>query len=227
MNLDPFQKNDFENRLAYFGGAITANYSNIKQLYQDLECFFVDATLMMGYDVRVTQTFINWLSRYGIILCPSKIKQILITTNYDHAILGVFVTYLMQHDSRPKRWELLTSFTKKSNAILFAHLPVPKLKNNYFEKFGIAAPLMTLNENKYLLPKDAVLKNCIELKYRSMMMGAVASDVHSLLEKDGYSKSSYEIAKITRHHKAQVYSLIKTMRQLGTIEEPIIAGLKS
>ena len=77
MNLDPSQKDNFENRLAYFGGAITASPLELKRKFQDLEKFFIDATLMMTYDVRVTQTFLNWLVRYGIILCPSKIKKML------------------------------------------------------------------------------------------------------------------------------------------------------
>ena len=80
---------------------------------------------------------------------------------------------------------------------------------------------MTPNEEKYLLPKDAVLKNCIELKYRSMMMGPVASDMHSLFEKDGRSRTAYEVAKIIHHHKAQVYYLMKTMKQLGNVLVPV------
>ena len=216
MSLNPSQKNSFESRLAYFGGAISVSSSQVKDDFQDLEFFFVDATLRMSDDVRVTQAFLNWLIRYGAILCPSKIKKLLQNANYSPAILGVFVSYLMEYDSRPSKWHLLDSFIKKTDVVLFPKLPRPKQKNSHFEKYGVVAPLLIPNEEKYLLPKAAVLKNCVELKYRSMMMGAVASDIHSLLVKNGSNMTAYEMAKITHHHKAQVYSLIKKMKQLGS-----------
>ena len=130
-------------------------------------------------------------------------------------MLGVFISMIMEHDPRPQRWALLKSFAKKTNMLLFPNLPIPKSKNIHFEKFGITAPLMTPNEEKYLLPKDAVLKNCIELKYRSMMMGTVAADMNSFFKKNSQPRTAYEIAKTIHHHRAQVYALIKTMQQLG------------
>jgi hypothetical protein len=217
MNYATTSKSNFENRLAYFGGAINATTTDVSNEFQDLEAFFIDATLVMGNDVRVTQAFLNWLIRYGSVLCPSKIKKLLGTMNFDPAILGALIAYLKEYDHRPSRWKLLDQFTKKTNKLLFADLPVPRNKNPYFAKYGITAPLLLPNEEKYLLPKEAVLKKCPELRYRSMMMGTVSSDLHSLIEKKGASMSAYEMAKITHHHKAQVYSLIDTMKRVGSL----------
>ena len=112
MNLEQSQRNDFENRLAYFGAAITASPAEFRHEYQDLEKFFVDATLMMAYDVRITQAFLNWLMRYGVILCPSKIRKTISSIDYHPSVLGAFVSYLIQYDSHPQRWNLLNKFTR-------------------------------------------------------------------------------------------------------------------
>ena len=210
-------KGDFECRLAYFGGAINSDTRDLGKEFQDLEVFFIQATMMMGYDVRVTQSFLNWLIRYGAVLCPSKIKKLMGKTDHDASILGVFISYLKEYDSRPNRWRLLAPFAKKTHRILFPDLPVPKNTNPHFSKFGITAPMLLPNEAKYLLPKEAVLRNCPELRYRSMVMGTVSSDIHSLIEKKGTAMTPYEMAKITHHHKAQVYSMINTMNRLGSM----------
>ncbi len=218
MNSDPLQKIDFQNRLAYFGGAITANPSEAQGQYQDLEQFVVDATQMMSYDVRVTQCFLNWLIRYGVLLCPSKIRRLLKTCNYDQAILGVFLMYLMKNDPHPKRWSLLKKYTKKNlqGSPLFSHLPAPiNNTNEYFKKYGILVQEMKPHPEKYLLPAEAVLKRCPEIAHRGMMIGTVASDLLSLIQKEPTIKSAYKIAKKIHHHRAQVYSVVKTMEQVG------------
>jgi hypothetical protein len=216
MNSELISRSEFESRLAYFGGAINSITTEVSGEFQDLEVFFIHATMMMGYDVRVTQSYLNWLIRYGSILCPSKIKKLLKQTHHDPSFLGVFVAYLKEHDPRPSRWKLLGPFTHKSKRVLFPNLPVPKKTNPHFAKYGIVAPLLLPNEGQYLLPKKSVLKACPELRYRSMMMGPVSSDIHSLIEKKGAAMTAYEMAKVTHHHKAQVYSMIRTMKRLGS-----------
>ncbi|MGE4233502.1 MAG: hypothetical protein AB7F43_09255 [Bacteriovoracia bacterium] len=219
MTLDQSTgKNNFIDRLAYFGGAITANPSKVSDDYQDLEQFVIDATMMMADDVRVTQCFLNWLVRYGVLLCPSKLRRLLKTSKYDKSVLGVFFLYLVQNDLRPTRWNILKRMGKKRERMesLFPHLPVPKSTlNENFKQYGILAHAMTPNPAKYLLPAESVLKQCPEIAYRALMIGTVASDILSFVKKAPESKTPYEIAKCIHHHRAQVYSVVQTMERVG------------
>jgi hypothetical protein len=104
---------------------------------------------------------------------------------------------------------------KSHNELLFPSLPNPKPANPGFKEYGILAHQMTPNPSKYLLPPEAVLKQCPEIANRAMMIGTVASDVLSLVKKEPTVKTAYEIAKKIHHHKAQVYSVIQTMEQVG------------
>lgn len=218
MNSNLSQKINFINQLAYFGGAITANPSQISSGYQDLEQFVVDATLMMADDVRVTQCFLNWIIRYGVLLCPSKLRRLLKTSDYDKAVLGAFLLYLTQNDQRPKRWTILQKMTRKKaqKEPLFQKLPIPRSNlNKNFKEYGLITYSMLPNPSKYLLPADIVLKQCLEIANRAMMIGIVASDVLSLMKKHPNVNTAYEIAKRIHHHKAQVYSVVKIMERVG------------
>ena len=117
-------------------------------------------------------------------------------------MLGAFTSILIENDQRPSRWLPILKFAKKRNEVMFAELPTPKKINLHFKKWGIVAPLMTPNPDKYLLPTTAVLKKCAELKYRSMMIGTLAADVFSLMNKSTKSMTAYEIAKLTSHHRS-------------------------
>jgi hypothetical protein len=217
MSLEPWQKIDFEAKLTYFGGALSGDASLVAAEYLDLEKFFVEATLFMSYDVRVTQTFLNWIIRYGVILCPSKIRRLLIKGTYDSSVLGAFISILVENDQRPKRWDILKKRARMRDQLLFKHLPVPRELNPHFLKFGLMAPLMSPNPEKYLMPKNVVLNQCVELRNRSLMMGVVAADILSFLGKHKERLTPYQIAKSIHHHRAQVYSILHSMEKLGTL----------
>jgi hypothetical protein len=221
MNLEPWQKIDFESKLTYLGGALSGDASRVATEYLDLEKFFVEATLFMNYDVRVTQTFLNWIIRYGVILCPSKIRRLLIKGTYDSSVLGAFISILIENDQRPRRWDLLNKKPRKGagdqDRLLFQHLPVPRELNPHFMKFGLRAPVMSPNPEKYLMPKSVVLGRCAEVRNRSLMMGVVAADILSFLGKHKERLTPYQIAKSIHQHRAQVYSILHSMEKLGTL----------
>ena len=77
MILDQSSKNDFLERLSYFGGAIIVSTGETSKRYQDLEQFVVDATRIMSEDVRVTQCFLNWLTPIWCIALPFKTTKII------------------------------------------------------------------------------------------------------------------------------------------------------
>ncbi|MBU6154070.1 MAG: hypothetical protein KGP28_07190 [Bdellovibrionales bacterium] len=132
MNLEISQRSDFESRLTYLGGALSSDILETRKKYIDLERFFIDATLFMNYDARVTQAFLNWLTRYGVILCPSKIRRLLQENSFDPAVLRAFLSILIENDPRPKRWDILKRKAKKGEGLLFSQLPVPKESNPHF-----------------------------------------------------------------------------------------------
>ncbi|MBU6154071.1 MAG: hypothetical protein KGP28_07195 [Bdellovibrionales bacterium] len=76
---------------------------------------------------------------------------------------------------------------------------------------------MPPNQDKYLLPKNAVLKQCAEIRNRCLMIGSVASDILSFMGKHQEQLTPYQIAKEIHHHRAQVYSVIHSMEKLGTL----------
>ena len=83
-------------------------------VYLDLED--LEATLNMGHDPRVTQCFLTWLVKYGIILSPSKIRRLLRegrTVNY--AVLGAFIEGLEANNRQKKHWKIVRKFVRKAN----------------------------------------------------------------------------------------------------------------
>ncbi len=68
------------------------------------------------------------------------------------------------------------------------------------------APQFKLETNKFLLPTEAVYKNCIELRNRALFGSVVNADVASYLQKNPGS-TPYSISVITHHHKARVFEV--------------------
>jgi hypothetical protein len=225
MPSEPLQKNDgFLAQLIYFGASLSgADIKVCRKEYQDLELFFLEATLNMSWNVRVTNAIISWVHRYGVLLSPSKLRRLLKTTPHDSAVMGALIFMIKESDPRASRWRILNSFLKKNkqSALLFPHLPPPVSNENpHFKKYGIIAHALPPNPDKYLLPQQTVLQNCVEIRNRAQMVNTVAADVFSAIEKDLTLQSSYEVANRVHHHRAQVHAVITLGQRFGTLEFP-------
>lgn len=215
--MSPFE--NFLERLAYFGGNIYTAPESVRTTYQDLEEFFIDATIFMSKDIRVTQCFLAWLSRYSILLSPSKIRRLLKTKEFDAAVLGAFISLIQETFSHTSHWNILKKYIRKEqNILLFPNLPVPKLKQNvHFKKVGIVAHSFSLSIQKYLISPESIPQRCPEIYYRTLGITPVAADLRVFLEKTISPVTAYYIAKITHHHRAQIYHFYKLMQIWGTL----------
>ena len=133
--------NKFVEKLCYFGGNLSSGAGDVGIAYLDLEDFFLEATLNMGQDLRVTQCFLTWLVKYGIILSPSKIRRLLKEGRIvDPAVLGAFVDVLEANNRQKKHWKIIRKFVHKTKThLLFPQLPVPlpSKVNPSFWKYGV------------------------------------------------------------------------------------------
>jgi hypothetical protein len=210
-------------KLCYFGGNLSSGAGDIGQGYLDLEDFLLEATLNMGQDSRVTQCFLTWLIKYGIILSPSKLRRLLKQgREVDHAVLGAFVDILEANNRQKKHWKIIRKFVHKAKGhLLFPQLPppLPNKANPYFLKYGIRTYMFQLDESKYVQPAAAILNSCPEIKYRAMGTGIPAADLRSFHEKHPDIRSVYEIAKRTHHPRTSIYLSYRMFEELGTLSE--------
>jgi hypothetical protein len=225
------QPDIFFSQLSYFGANLSGgDLTQVSSSYQDLELFFLQATLEVSRDVRTTQAILNWTERYGVLLCPSKLRRLLKDgVEYNTENLGALISIIRENDSRPQKWDLIRPYTKKKRvlSLLFSQLPKPTKLNPHFSKFGVLAPLMPSDPDKYLLPPQTVLTNCLELQNRANFVGTLASDVRSALEKHPGIKTSYELAKMINHHRPQVHAVVELGQRLGSIKKPFSRKRKS
>jgi hypothetical protein len=213
----------FLDQLAYFGGNISGNAGRLEARYQDIEEFIVSATNRMSDDVRITHCFLTWLSFYGGLLSPSKLRRLLIDKKYNKSVLGAFVSILKDVSFRKKQWELFSPLVKKgSHRDLYPDLPAPRQSiNSHFKKFGIIAHPFKPNEPKFLVPLGALFQRCPELKYRASGLDPVPSDLRAFLEKES-PHSLYEVAKATHHFRAQVYQHYKSFAHYGICDGSLL-----
>jgi hypothetical protein len=115
---------EFVKKLCYFGGNLSSGAGDVGHVYLDIEDFFLEATLNMGKDPRITQCFLTWLIKYGIILSPSKIRGLLQQgRNVDSTVLGAFVEILEANNRQKKHWKIIHQFVHKVKT----HLLFPQL----------------------------------------------------------------------------------------------------
>lgn len=213
--------NDFANKLCYFGGNLTSGEGDAGRDYLDLEDFFLEATLNMGQDPRVTQCFLTWLVKYGIILSPSKIRRFLREgRKVDPAVLGAFIDILEANNRQKKHWKIIRKFVHKGKQhLLFPQLPSPLQSkiNPYFSKYGVLTYAFHLDASKYLKPASAVNSSCPEIRYRALGTGIPAADLRSFHEKHPDIRSVYEIAKRTHHPRTSIYLSYRMFEELGTL----------
>ena len=214
-------RNEFVKQLCYFGGNLSSGARDVGGVYLDLEDFFLEATLSMGLDPRVTQCFLTWLVKYGIILSPSKIRRLLREgRKVDPAVLGAFIDILEANNRQKKHWKIIRKFVHKTKThLLFLQLPapLPSKINPYFSKYGILTYAFQLDESKYLRPAFAILSSCPEIRYRAVGTGIPAADLRSFHEKHPDIRSVYEIAKRTHHSRTSIYLSYRMFEDLGTL----------
>ncbi len=213
--------NEFVMKLCYFGGNLSSGAGSVGHVYLDLEDFFLEATLNLGQDPRVTQCFLTWLVKYGIILSPSKVRRLLqAKRTVDHAVLGAFIDILEANNRQKKHWKIVRRFIHKTTTrLLLPQLPAPLTSkvNPFFLKYGILTYSFQLDESKYLQPANVVLKTCSEIRYRAMGIGIPAADLRSFYEKHPDVHSVYEIAKRTHHPRTSIYLSYRMFEELGTL----------
>lgn len=213
---------NFVDRLAYFGAALNGDFKRFEKEYQDLELFVLEGSKNLGSDTRVTQAFIHWVSRYGCLISPSKLRRLIQEgTEYDPTLLGVILDLIQASEGRLQNWKILRAHLKKSkdDNLLFDHLPRPRSGlHPVFQKWGIIAPALNEPENKYLLPSQAAFKRCPELRYRAEGVSSVAADVRAFKDKNRRPNTSiYRIAKTIHHPRAQVTGFYKQLFKLDII----------
>jgi len=208
-------------KLCYFGGNLNSGAGKLGQVYLDLEDFFLEATLHMGEEPRVTQCFLTWLVKYGIILSPSKIRRLLKEgRTVNHAVLGAFIDILEANNRQKKHWKIIRRFVHKASSyLLFSQLPapLPSKVNPFFRKYGVLTYTFQLDESKYLQPAHATFQSCPEIRYRAMGMGIPAADLRSFYEKHPDIHSVYEIAKRTHHPRTSIYLSYRLFEDLGSL----------
>ncbi|MGK5086506.1 hypothetical protein WDW86_03015 [Bdellovibrionota bacterium FG-2] len=217
---------EFVNALCYFGGNLASGAGEVRNAYQDLETFVLDATLFMGIDPRVTQCFLVWLRKYGVILSPSKLRRIAQLRKWredcNGAVFGAFLEILEANNRQNKHWGILRKFAcKKEPQLLFSALPRPplNLENALFKKFGYVTYTFHLDDEKYLAPPAAVLARCPEIRFRALGLGIAAADLRAFREKHPDITSLYEVAKRTHHPRASIYQCQRLFEDFGTAEK--------
>ena len=189
----------------YFGIAIAYSEATPVTAYADIERFFLHATLSLK-NSRAAEGVLCWVEEYGHLLSPSKIRKFIKEgAAYDPAVLGAFLEFMRTHGVYSRPLGILDEYTSKlrKSKALFGG-PRVRRPAAYFLKFNILAPDFALNKEKFLRPKPYIMKNCTELRHRSLFGSVLNSDVASALTKDP-DLNAYAAAKITGHHKTNVF----------------------
>ena len=100
----------------YLGVAISFKNSPPKLLtnekqktFTDIEVFILAATYNLKSS-RITEGILCWLMQFGFLLSPSKLRRLIVAgTPYDSAILGAFVTLMVENKIQSNQWKILYS----------------------------------------------------------------------------------------------------------------------
>lgn len=203
---------EFKQMAHYFGIAIYFDeldtvHKSSNLSFMDIEIFFLAATYHLKTS-RMAEGFLCWLLEFGHLLSPSKVRRLIKSgKDFDNAILGGFIEFLVENNIMSNQWKIIRPFCKgKSQVEQLIIGPKVRTPATYFLKYKVIAPQFKLDIEKYLLPKKTLFKNCIELKNRALFGSVVNADVASYLQKNPGS-TPYEIAINTHHHKARVFEV--------------------
>lgn len=203
-------QNKFYDLIAYFGIAITRGSESARQgmtEYQDLEKFFLLSTKNME-DPRVAEGVLCWVHEYGRLLNPSKIRKLIKEgADYHPAVLGGMIEFVKFHKITDKSIEILRPFTKKfADPAPLKEGPRVRLPEPNFALYNVLIPSYRLDKEKFLQPREFVLKKCPEILFRKLFGSASHADLAALLLKSR-NIQKYEAHKITGHHKHTIYKI--------------------
>lgn len=208
---DKLSIEEFSAKLKYFGGNITSSESASAK-YIDLEKFVVDATNYMFEDYRLTRCMEHWMNRYTKYLSPSKIVKVSKDNIFNPFVLGALLEIGLGNKWKRGRFSVVAKIIKTSKKIkqnLILSAPAPRTKDPIWIKYGIHAPLFTLEEeNKNLKSFPYVCENVSEMKYRLDGHYIPVADMKAYLEKNGMA-SIYRIAKDTYITYSRAHLLFK------------------
>ena len=211
-SINKIEHNEFVNLAIYLGIALNSKASKRKE-FVNLELFFIQATTNLTSS-RLAEGFLCWLLRYGHLLSPSKTRRLLNENiDYDKAVLGGFLQFLIKYQINSEQWKIILPFTKRSKTKkTLIPGPTPRKPSPLFLKYNVLAHDFALDMDKFLIPQEYTYKHCIELKNRALFGSVVNADTASYLSKNKTS-TAYEISKITHNHKASVFKVFEDIKK--------------
>ncbi len=206
-------QNNFSSLAQYFGIAIAFEDAAPVIGYADIERFFLLATLNLK-NSRVAEGTLCWLSEYGHLLSPSKIRKFIKEGEpFDPAVLGGFLEFMQAREVKGRPFGILKKYAKKRSGpeSLFDG-PRVRGPGPYFAKYNLLVPNFALDKTKFLKSRSFVMKSCVELRNRSLFGSVLNADVASALMKDS-SLNAYVLSRLTGHHKTNVFRNFRDIKE--------------
>lgn len=201
----------FSAKLKYLGGNITSSEPAPVE-YIDLEKFVLEATNYMFEDYRLTRCMEYWMHRYTKYLSPSKIVKISKGNNFNPFVLGALLEIGLGEKWKNGRFGVVAKIIKISNKKiqnLILNAPEPRTKDSVWIKYGIHAPLFSVDEeNKNLKSFPYMCENIFEMKYRLDGHLIPVADIKAYLARNGMT-SIYRVAKDTYITYSRAHLLFK------------------
>lgn len=197
--------NNFSSLANYFGIAISFSDSKPITGYADIETFFLQCTMNFN-NSRTAEGILCWIDEYGHLISPSKIRKLIKNgVSYDKIVLGGILEFMKARTVSARPLSILKKYVSKRTMSINL-FEGPRIRNPapYFKKVGLLTPNFLLDKEKFLHPRDYVLKSSLELRNRCLFGSVLNSDVASALFKNP-QLSAYAAAKLTGHHKANVF----------------------
>ncbi len=184
-------KHSFLDKLIYLGGNLGIQ-APLAQ-YIDLEEFIAEGTYRLEKDIRIKNSFYNWIYCFAPYFSPSKLRRIIknLESPYSKETLAEIIAVIQSHPLNDQNWKILLPYGKKS--INFKFTPNPK---------------------KYLKTNEYILRHCPEIRFRVEGSSPVLADLKAYLAKNKKYKSLYEIAKYTFNPRNRINHEFKLMNYL-------------
>jgi len=196
---------NFPSLANYFGIAISFSDSKTVTEYADIERFFLQCTMNFN-NSRTAEGILCWIDEYGHLISPSKIRKLIKDgIPYDKTVLGGILEFMKMRAVGGRPLSILKKYVSK-RAISINLFEGPRIRNPapYFKKVGLLTPNFLLDQEKFLHPRDHVLRSSLELRNRCLFGSVLNSDVASALFKNP-QLSAYAVSRLTGHHKANVF----------------------
>lgn len=205
-------QNEFQKKLYYFGILVGTGEEASPQTYHDMEKFILDASRSASTS-REWEGLLCWLKIYGHILSPSKLRK-LIKEHYPYqpAVLGGMLDFTKKKSAQKCDFKILKPYLKKNKApVALIEGPRVRQPEAIFAKRGLLIPDFLLDEKKFLMPQEQLLKQCPEIRFRLLFGYSVNADVASALLKDP-TLNAYRATLVTGNHKARVFAVFRDVK---------------